>query len=78
MIPFDFGVSKSKVKVTVTLNIKSCLFINLKPIQFRDTIIDVLVSHDPKMIHFDFEFSSSKKVTVTLSNEHKILVRSIT
>ena len=42
MIPIDFEVSGSKVKVTVTLNIKTLLLNNMKPIKFKDTIIGVL------------------------------------
>jgi len=65
MISIDFWVNGSKVKVTVTLNIKNCPLNNLIHIQLRDTIIGVLVGHGKQKIH---GVSRSKvKVTVTLS-----------
>ena len=45
MIPIDFGVSRSKAKVTVTLNKHQCPLNNLKPMKLRDTIIGVFVAH---------------------------------
>jgi len=45
MIPIDFGVSRSKV--TVTCSIKPYPHNNMKSIKLRDSIVGVLVGHDP-------------------------------
>ena len=63
MIPFDFGVSRSKVKVTMTWSIKSLSVQNLKPI--TDTIIGILVGHDTEMISIDVWVSRSMDNTIT-------------
>jgi len=58
MIPIDFGISRSKVKV---LN-------NLKPIKLRETIFGVLFGHGRHMIPIDVGVSRSKvKVMVIWS-----------
>jgi len=43
MIPFGFGVMRSKVKVTETWSTTSCPLNYMKAVRLRDTIIVVLV-----------------------------------
>ena len=60
MTHINFMVNRSKVKVTVTFNIKSCKGNNLRMVVPFVRIFDKEVGHDLWMSHIDFRVSRSK------------------
>ena len=68
MNPFDFGVSGSKVKVTLTLSWQRFLINIFRRLGPRDLKPNRLVGHEQQMNPIHFEVSGSKvKVSVTFS-----------
>jgi predicted XRE-type DNA-binding protein len=65
--PIDFGVTRSKVNVTITLELKTVSEHNLSSIRPTGFKLDRMIVHIGKKTSIDFGVTRSKvKVTMTL------------